>query len=223
MGARTGCKGPAGGRRYGRKGIQKNIHRSRRTQVLRELGAWRECVDLETGNLYHTPPGEEEFEAYDDDTDDGDDTEQKLLKDDIAKSAIVVSGAAERTESGDDDDEKQKPRTQWEKPEEAFMAERTRFAWAVVRQRSELFREGADDETGDFEEYVDPVTKSHFWYYWRTGITRTEMPKCLLPQDADEIEAEREAEDARRKQKPVYKSLEEVRRAREEDGYETVA
>ena len=99
------------------------------------------------------------------------------------------------------------------------MAERTRQAWAIIRRRSELFREGVDDETGDFEEYHDPVTNKHFWYYWRTGITRTDMPNCLLPQDADEIEAERAAEDARRKEVPQYKTLEDVRRAREEDGW----
>ena len=32
-----------------------------RTQVLRQLGAWRECVDLETGNLFYHTPAEEEM------------------------------------------------------------------------------------------------------------------------------------------------------------------
>ena len=89
-----------------------------------------------------------------------------------------------------------------------------------MRRRSDLFREGVDEAAGgDYEEYADPVSKQHFWYFWRDGATSTEMPPSLLPQDPDEAEAERAAEIARRAEKPVYHSLEEVRQAREEEAW----
>ena len=151
----------------------------------------------------------------------------ELTPEELKEQMAIVLAQAQGGGDGDDDDDGDpfgnKPvvvATQWEKPPEAAMAEKVRLAWSAVRRRSDLFREGVDEAAGgDYEEYADPVSKQHFWYFWRDGATSTEMPPSLLPQDPDEAEAERAAEIARRGEKPVYHSLEEVRQAREEEGW----
>ena len=112
------------------------------------------------------------------------------------------------------------PKTQWEKPLEAAQAEKLRMVWATVRRRADLYREGTDEAAGgEYEEYRDPTSKQHFWYFWRTGITSTVMPPSLLPEDPASIEAERLAEIEKRKHKPVFASLEAVRQSREEEAW----
>jgi hypothetical protein len=57
----------------------------------------------------------------------------------------------------------------WENPVEVIEAEKDRYAWAVIRRRSIMYREDTD-----FEQYCDSQTKLMFWFFWKSGDTHTE-------------------------------------------------
>jgi hypothetical protein len=171
-----------------------------KSQRLRRLGIWQEFVSLSTDSqFYRTPTAEDDEE--DEQSADEEDEESESDSDDSDDGFVKKK--------------KQKRKSQWEKPAAVADAERERFAWAIIRRRSDLFAEGTDDDCGAYEQYMDTETGLMFWFYYESGESSTKPPPSLVEPDVDDVD-EAWLKEQEERNRPKFKTVGEVRQAREE-------